>query len=239
MKHLATILLLLIPCVVQGQQWQSGPHRVDVIELFTSEGCSSCPPADRWFSKLKQAPGLFQEFIPVAFHVDYWDYIGWEDRFAKAAYSARQRRYVREGRVSQAYTPGFVVNSSEWRGWFRGERQWPKTEATVGILTADLAGTTVRVHFNGAGAGRAHVAILGMGLTSEVASGENRGRKLNHDFVVLQTVNREGNETWQIPLPDVPDLGQQRTAVVVWVSPTDSLSILQATGGYLDLTQQP
>jgi hypothetical protein len=62
--------------------FESAPNKVHLLELFTSEGCSSCPPAEEWLTKLKQNPGLWRDFVPVAFHVDYWDHLGWRDRFA-------------------------------------------------------------------------------------------------------------------------------------------------------------
>ena len=69
----------------------SGETQVALIELFTSEGCSSCPPADRWLSQLKTDPNLWQEFTPIGFHVDYWDYIGWSDEFAQARFGDLQQ----------------------------------------------------------------------------------------------------------------------------------------------------
>ncbi|MCB1738986.1 MAG: DUF1223 domain-containing protein, partial [Gammaproteobacteria bacterium] len=98
----------------------SGPRQVALLELFTSEGCSSCPPADRWLSGLIDDPRLWRELVPVAFHVDYWDYLGWPDRFASREFSRRQRDHARSGGLSQVYTPGVVLNGAEWRGWHRG-----------------------------------------------------------------------------------------------------------------------
>lgn len=106
MKYLIAALLCLLPAFAVAQKWESGTAKTDVVELFTSEGCSSCPPADRWFSALKEDPELFSGFIPIAFHVDYWDYIGWEDQFAKPEYSERQRDYVRAGHVTLYARPG-------------------------------------------------------------------------------------------------------------------------------------
>ncbi len=80
-------------------QFTSPETRVTLLELYTSEGCSSCPPADRWLSGLRDDPRLWREVVPVAFHVDYWDAIGWPDRFASAAHSERQRTYARSGHV--------------------------------------------------------------------------------------------------------------------------------------------
>lgn len=234
MKLLIAACLCLLPAFAGAQVWESGPSRTDVVELFTSEGCSSCPPADRWLSSLKQDPDLFTGFVPVAFHVDYWDYIGWKDQFAKPEYSERQRNYVREGHVSQPYTPGLVINSSEWRDWFRGARRWEPDHSDAGLLTARLdENRDLNVEFDGDKAGKLTVALLGMGLTTEVKAGENRGRKLTHDFVVLQLITANGSNQWTLTLPAPPDAGQTQTAIAVWVTPENSMEIIQATGGYL------
>jgi len=234
MHRLFLALIVMVPSLALATEWQSGPTRVDVIELYTSEGCSSCPAADQWLSQLKDDPDLFSEFIPMAFHVDYWDYIGWKDRFAQPAFSARQRNYVREGLVSQPYTPGFVINSAEWRDWFRGNRQWHNSQEKVGELRTTVESGKLTAEFSGEGAGQLHVAVLGMGLSNQVKAGENRGRKLSHDFVVLETTSAPGHRQWEIALPPIPDRGQSRTAIVAWVTPLQSQSIIQATGGYLD-----
>jgi hypothetical protein len=81
----------------------------------------SCPPADEWLGRQKEATELWQRLIPLAFHVDYWDYLGWWDRFASAEFSQRQRDYRHSGGLGSVYTPGVVVNGQEWRGWYRGE----------------------------------------------------------------------------------------------------------------------
>ena len=74
---------------------QSGERQIAVLELYTSEGCSSCPPAETWLSRLREAPGLWKDFVPLAFHVDYWDYLGWRDPWGSREYSNRQRAYRR------------------------------------------------------------------------------------------------------------------------------------------------
>ncbi|MDX1801062.1 MAG: DUF1223 domain-containing protein [Marinobacter sp.] len=234
MKSCLVIALLLLPLAAQAQHWQSRPQQTDVIELYTSEGCSSCPPAERWLSSLKEQPGLFSDFIPLAFHVDYWDSLGWPDRLASHTYSERQRRYVHEGQVSQVYTPGFVINSQEWRPWFRGVRNWTPSERKPGVLSANLDGRALTVDYADEQASELHVAYLGMGLTSDIKAGENRGRTLSHDFVVLRVMEQVGRGHWQMALPPIPQKGQNRTALAVWVSPTDRQNILQAVGGYLE-----
>src|SRR6188472_2378721 len=94
---------------------ESGKTRTHLIELFTSEGCSSCPPAEAWLSKLKDEPRLWRDFVPMAFHVDYWDRLGWRDPFATKEWTARQYDYSARWRSTTVYTPGFVLDGREWR----------------------------------------------------------------------------------------------------------------------------
>ncbi len=94
---------------------ESGPMKTHLLELFTSEGCSSCPPAEAWLSKLKDDAGLWRDFVPLAFHVDYWDRPGWRDPFASKVWTARQYEYSARWKSSNVYTPGFVLDGREWR----------------------------------------------------------------------------------------------------------------------------
>ena len=225
---------------VGGPVFDSGAGRVALIELYTSEGCSSCPPADRWLSGLKADPGLWRDFVPLAFHVDYWDYIGWRDRFAQPEYSQRQRRYAAEGGVPTVYTPGLVKDGREWRGWNRDDSPEPdKTQ--VGDLSVELEGDTAMIHFDpltdAPGELTANVAILGMNLTSAVTAGENDGRTLHHDFVVLSLVSRplfrdDHGFSAAVPL-DVRALRSGQAALAAWVSETGHQGAVQAVGGFL------
>ena len=115
--RIAVILTLLIASSpAMGEIVIKSPEtRTNLIELYTSEGCSSCPPADQWLSRLKVHPQLWHQLVPIAFHVDYWDYIGWQDRFAKPEFSERQRLYARQNNLSTVYTPALVLNGTEWR----------------------------------------------------------------------------------------------------------------------------
>lgn len=223
-----------------GATFSSGSRQITVIELFTSEGCSSCPPADRWFSELKHDPGLWREFVPLAFHVDYWDYIGWRDRFAAPENTARQREYARSGGVSTVYTPGFVANGKEWRGWFRRQPR-PASAVIAGSLEARYSGGTIAIRFaptGNHGAYLAHAALLGADLVSTVRAGENRGRELRHDFVVIDArhvpMNVDGDaHSGEIAFPPAPDAGPLPAALAVWVTRPGELAPLQATGGWL------
>ena len=218
--------------------FNSGPDRVALLELYTSEGCSSCPPADRWLSSMVNNEGLWTNVVPVAFHVDYWDYIGWKDRFASPRFSERQRRYAREGGVNVVYTPGFILDGQELRGTGRVPDAASGTPA--GQLQVTIRQPSTKVSYQPTAAATAlqvNVAWLGFDLTSKVSAGENRDRELRHDFVVLQldtaTMTRSGDR-WLATLPTRSENTEaRRRAIAVWVSQDDRLMPLQATGGFL------
>lgn len=234
MLRLCLILCCLIPVQSWAVEFASEAQKTTVIELYTSEGCSSCPPAESWLSSLKSDPRLFKTLLPLAFHVDYWDKLGWPDRFASSDYSQRQRQLVRQDLLSQVYTPGIVVNSREWRGWFKGQRHVDNATSKPGRLTAVFNAGQLRIHFAAEEDYTAHVAVLGMGLKTDVKAGENRGRQLTHDFVVLNTWQQQGRGDWQLTLNDLPQQGQQKSALAVWLTKPDSLAVVQAVGGYLN-----
>jgi len=240
----------LLASSLHAKEFASQNNATEVIELYTSEGCSSCPPADRWLSSLKNNSETFKSLIPMAFHVDYWDYIGWKDRFAKPVYSLRQRQYIQSGSVSQAYTPQMVANSGEWRGFISGQREWVPNEKNVGVLKATVQDNSDQLfvrfspqksNWNTASSKKyekyvLNVAVLGMGLSSRVTAGENHDTVLNHDFVVLnhkkQTVAANPAQ-WKVTMPATPNAGQTQSAVAIWLSESGSQRIIQATGGYL------
>src|SRR5712671_5590397 len=134
-----TLGVLLAPAVplmsATPVQFQSGATQTGLLELYTSEGCSSCPPAELWLSRLKESPKLWKDFVPVAFHVDYWDYLGWRDPWANKSFSERQHAYARAWRSDSVYTPGFVLNGKEWRAWSK-QKDGPKSAGVkAGVLT--------------------------------------------------------------------------------------------------------
>lgn len=215
--------------------------QAQLIELFTSEGCSSCPPADRWLSSLKDDSRLWREFVPVAFHVDYWNYLGWPDRFSSSAYSERQRQYAAAGGLRTIYTPGFVVNGTEWRGWFRGRMLDTNNEPT-GTLRAEGDSSTLKVYFDPVNARegdfQVHVARLGFDLHTDVRAGENSGSRLEHDFVVLgyaeQALKRDGAiHTTKIHVPKALEPAVHQ-GVALWVTRKGDLKPLQAAGGWFE-----
>jgi len=163
----------------------SGTVTPAVVELYTSEGCSSCPPADRWLSTLTTQ----REVIALAFHVDYWDNLGWKDPFGSPAFSARQAQQQAINGSRYSYTPQVTINGVDTRHWpgLRAPITVPPATSPVQVrLSRDgdrytaivqaVAGVSTRVG--------AYWAVTENALVSEVKRGENGGSTLTHDFVV-------------------------------------------------------
>jgi hypothetical protein len=164
-----------------------------VVELYTSEGCDSCPPADRWFSGLK-ADAAKGKVVPLAFHVDYWDYLGWKDRFGDPAFGARHREAASRGGAKVIYTPQVLVDGREYMHWRKagGDRlpaAGQKAARAELRIAASLAAPQLKLTISGNSAqpargAEAWIALYENGLSSDVKAGENRGVMLRHEFVV-------------------------------------------------------
>jgi hypothetical protein len=179
----------------------SGPRTLPLVELFTSEGCDSCPPADRWLSAQIPVRGQASSPAPaalaLAYHVDYWDRLGWRDRFASAQFTQRQRDVVRAGGAAIAYTPQILVQGHEATGWNRGlaaaaisaaERRPPRASIAVDVTRATDA-LQIRADARVQDPALRKRAVLWLayadsGHVSDVTAGENRGERLRHDHVV-------------------------------------------------------
>jgi len=238
---LVALALLALPLHAEPLRIASGEARVSLLELYTSEGCSSCPPADRWFLQLADDPELWRTRVPVAFHVDYWDRLGWPDRFAHPDHAGRQRAYAAAGRVGTVYTPGFVVDGREWRGWFGGRELPPAEAGAAGVLELEVDGARLAASYTPAAPAPSrldlHVVLLGFDLESAVAAGENAGRTLRHAFVVLDhrrepLRSEEGAHRARFDWPR-DGSAAPRLALAAWVTPRDGLEPLQAAGGWL------
>jgi hypothetical protein len=184
MKAIALTLTLCAQAAVAAGpvcQATSAPTPPLVVELYTSEGCSSCPPADRWLSTLKGR----SDVLPLAFHVTYWDRLGWPDRYALPEATARQYELARTSGQDNVYTPQVVAGGKDWRSWPR----LPAAAAPAGpALTLERDGERVTVQVAAAPAGPARLAgywaVLEDGHQSAVRAGENAGETLRHDHVV-------------------------------------------------------
>ncbi|NQY94472.1 MAG: DUF1223 domain-containing protein [Campylobacteraceae bacterium] len=242
MKKLILILFVLVNTMFANELlFNSGEKKVNIIELYTSQGCSSCPVAEDWVNGLKKRSGLFTEFIPLAFHVTYWDFIGWKDIFGNKNNDIRQRDYANKvWKKNSVYTPQFVINSKEYRRWFSNQ-SFPRFDDTYGgNLKLKINNQNLDISFNSKEIKDeelfVNVVILGFDYSTDVTSGENEDRDLPGDFVVLKhqrhlLKSNENNLAFNTTLPKYKKDGHQK-AVVVWLNKTDG-TIVQATGGYL------
>jgi hypothetical protein len=168
-------------------QAQSAATLTPVVELYTSEGCSSCPPADKWLSTLKDDAAKGR-VVAQAFHVGYWDYIGWVDRFANPAYTQRQRQIAAWNGQSTIYTPQVVRNGQDWRSDKVFGSAEPARAAIDLHATGNDAFTANVTPSEGVGSWSAYWTVTEHGHSSKVKAGENAGEFLAHDFVVRQYV---------------------------------------------------
>jgi hypothetical protein len=226
---------------------QSAPHRVTLVELYTSEGCNSCPPADRWLSALPQRGVTTDNAVLLAFHVDYWNQLGWPDRFSQARFSDRQRAIAARSRSGVIYTPQIVLDGHDLRAGTRPE----DLSTAFGSLNAQPARATIHADFKRVASSlrvtgdvqvldigarpesQVWLAIYESGLSSRVTAGENSGKVLNHDFVVRElagpfTVGADGSAHFEQSVHWAAEWNAQRTGVALFVERRDSGEIVQA-----------
>ncbi len=229
---ISTVLLCILFFCVQAQEKKP----LVVVELFTSEGCSSCPPADRLLSSIVNSADESVDVLGLSFHVDYWDYIGWKDPYAQKAFTIRQRAYARGFGLSSIYTPQMVVNGKhEFVGSSKSE--WNKALVLESTLTLPIAldvsiisktdeAIVFTVKSKESTNSQINVAIVEKGLSQDVKRGENRGRVLSHNNVVrsFDTRSFDGKSnkfTLQFP----QDLKIQNASLIVYSQDNDSWQI--------------
>lgn len=196
----ALLLLSAIPATAVTCSAVSGESRLALLELYTSEGCDSCPPVDRWFSALPQRGYTPQRLLALAFHVDYWNYLGWKDPYAQARFSARQRNAGRRNQARMIYTPQLILDGADYRSGLSGDDIGRRITA----INSQPPGARIRMNIDGddglqrlhavvatgsdasAGSAQAYVAVYENNLLNHVMGGENRGKRLRHDFVVRE-----------------------------------------------------
>jgi hypothetical protein len=218
----------------------SGATLRPLVELYTSEGCNSCPPADRWLSRHFGAPADSRA-TALAFHVDYWDRLGWKDRFASAAYTARQHQAMRANRATFVYTPQVLLQGRDFTAWRRGSPENAlataaarPAKATIGIsarVAREAVDADVALSLEAAPAHSTFVALgyVDSGLASDVKAGENRGERLRHDHVVRALVTRdlEGpNASFALRVPRPAEAGE-RAMLVAFVQDAANGEVLQ------------
>ena len=234
---------LALPAAGAACAAKSGPQTTALVELYTSEGCSSCPPADRWLTSTFRANAQAAGAIPLAFHVDYWDRLGWKDRFATAAYTERQYAAMRANQTRFVYTPQVLVQGRDFPQWRAGtaalaaaHARPARAEITLTALPqhgAVAVKAAVRVadaaDRNGAAL---YVALVDSGLASDVKAGENSGVRLVHDHVVRAfrggpTVDAAGAGAAEMVIPLPAEAGQDAMLVAFVQNPATG-DVLQA-----------
>ena len=238
------LIALLFSALTNAVQCQvsSGPQRVALLELYTSEGCSSCPPADRWLSSIAHQGLGPDRVVPLALHVDYWDYIGWKDRFARPAFSARQREQVQATGGRVVYTPQVMLNGRDFRAW----RSDALTQA-VDEINRSPAGADIRLSLKPVEKDRIEIAVTASAkvadraalyvavyqndLSSDVRAGENSGSRLYHDYVVREwrgpILLSAATTPWQQAITLKPEWVAAKMGVVAFVQDTRNDEILQ------------
>ena len=208
-----------------------------LVELFTSEGCSSCPPADRLLSEIVDASYDGVEVLGLSFHVDYWDYIGWKDPYASKDFTKRQRAYARKFYSNQVYTPQMVVNGkhefvgsnrSKWKNIF-SELKEVQADYSIDVthLTVSEDHITVNVSSGNSQSVLLNVALVERELSQSVSKGENRGKVLTHDNVVRSFVTRQFDGSRNQFVLDIPsDLNTENSTLVVYAQNEDTWEVL-------------
>lgn len=215
----------------------SPSHQVNMIELYSSQGCSSCPPAERWLGKFKNDQRLWKDIVPINFHVDYWDYLGWKDPFANPEFSQRQRFYALLGRSNVVATPGFFLNGSGWKGWFRGQPLPLQKKPAPLNINASINNELATININPVNLKELelHIAILGFDIKTPIKTGENHNKTLVDNFVVLAHTRKEidGPQTrMQLPTVDTK-FKNTKKAIVIWAATKGDLAPVQTVGGWL------
>ncbi|NNG14231.1 MAG: DUF1223 domain-containing protein [Gammaproteobacteria bacterium] len=234
----------------------SPPHRVALLELYTSEGCSSCPPADKWLSELPEKGVDANKLVALSLHVDYWNYIGWRDPYSSSQYTARQREQGQRNHLRSIYTPQMVLNGQDYRAWRRQDirRKLKDTNALPAEANLKLAwseqqaGSDQSLSINlQAQLSPPHVAsqpvvnlvVFENSLVSNVNAGENDGRRLEHDYVVRRLFKypfAEGRDSFerQLSLPMNKDWNRESLGLALFVQDNGSGEILQAMAHAID-----
>jgi len=222
----------------------SGSRTTALVELYTSEGCSSCPPADQWLSKTGDRPHVPRggtsglSLVPNAFHIVYWDYLGWKDTFGDMRYTERQRQFARVAGATSVYTPQVVVAGRDFPDWRSTESVTGAIDAVnskparANVEIATRAPAIARVTASLAPGVRSDdlalvVAITENGLMTKVKAGENRGEMLRHDFVVRDMVVTPTLATTADFTPRA-DWKLERMNVVAFVQSMKTGEVLQA-----------
>lgn len=208
---------------------QSSADHPHLVELYTSEGCSSCPPAEQWMSTLQKHPDL----IGLEFHVDYWDEGGWRDPYSNHAYTVRQKALAKRGNHDQIFTPQIWLDGHVWSNWPKGSPPEPVAGAAPALRLTAEGGDVVKLQVDADATAarpdyRVYAALTENGLSEHVRGGENRGKTLNHDEVVRAFAGpfELPHAAAELKLP--PRLDADKATLVAFVQDERDGSVVQA-----------
>lgn len=223
---------------LRGQElFTSSSEQVHFLELYSTQSCNSCPPAQEWVSRLRSDAQLWKTFIPVVFHVDYWDYLGWKDPYSDRTHTRRQTQYAKEIR-SAVYTPMFVLDGKEFRK--RSSDPLKTKGRSVGVLQVRRVANDFYIHFNPVNRHtenlEVYYSVTGNGIRTRITAGENRGRTLTHNFLSLKFGHKKMTKKETEYLSKINlDLSETKSspdkAIVFWISEENSLKPIQVVGG--------
>lgn len=240
---LMVFLIIVAFSAEQSHERKVAPGSFAVVELYTSQGCSSCPPADRLLSKIiAEAAQTGKRIYPLSFHVDYWNRLGWKDPFSQAIFSERQRNYAAALKLNGVYTPQMVVNGqAEFVGSNEKELQYAlrqtekeKAQATFTKVSADFGHSTVAVAYQLSGAFegcKLQIALVSAKEVTEIKRGENGGRTLTNEHVVRHLTSINAQAEGRVSFPGPTDLSTNKAnySVILFVQQQQSLKIIGAT----------
>lgn len=226
---LATLLFALPPSALAECRAQSSSPRPHLVELYTSEGCDSCPPAEHWMSTLLKHADL----IGLEFHVDYWDNTEWHDPFSNHAYTTRQQVIAHRRNKDQSYTPQIWLDGRLWYNWPKGTQPDPADAASPALTLAIEADEPLRLAIDVDPADskpdyRVYAALTENGLSEHIRGGENRGKTLSHDEVVRALAGPLALPHAEVELKVPPRANRAHAAVVAFIQDEASGDVVQA-----------
>lgn len=212
----------------------SGAKKVNLIELYTSESCSSCPPAEKYISSLKNSKLLFKNIVPVSFHVSYWNYLNWKDRYSKEKYSLRQREISKKIN-SGVYTPQILLNGKDYK---KLKRRTLISNEEVGNLKVlydknDIKMSLISKKNLYKEQYKCFAVFMKNDVTSKITSGENSGKTLREDFIVIEDYSKRMTKNKrELYCHFKTKKNIKYDALAFWVQNEKTNEVIQALGSY-------
>jgi len=231
-KKLVVLVFLVVGALLALSFVKSDNPNPIVVELFTSQGCSSCPSADKLLSELSKNENV----LALSFHVSYWNSLGWKDPYSSGQFTERQRAYARKLHLSSIYTPQMIVNgSSEFVGSNRSRAQSEINKATssqeVNLKVVSQGQSLVTINYALSGVIEntlINIALVERHVKNEVPRGENRGRTLEHDNVVRVFKTEEAKRKGSVSITLPKNLNMKNAIVIAYTQKQHTFKITGA-----------